>query len=96
MSDNQPFREKRSRADREEDKHERAPIFSRLDRESVSKDGPVKSVEGWIVFISSVHSEATEEDIIEKFSKYGEIKNTVLPLDRRTGYVKVESLFLLF
>ncbi|CAD7957863.1 unnamed protein product [Amoebophrya sp. A120] len=51
-------------------------------------DDACKSIEGWVIVISGIHEETQEEDLYERFSDFGSIKNIHLNLDRKTGYVK--------
>ncbi|SPO30699.1 related to Y14, exon junction complex [Ustilago trichophora] len=66
--------------------------FESLDETADSGARAVKSVEGWVIVVTNVHEEATEEEVIDKFLDYGSVRSCHLNLDRRTGYVKGYAL----
>ncbi|MES1920935.1 hypothetical protein MHBO_002542 [Bonamia ostreae] len=52
----------------------------------------VKSVEGWVVFVSNLHNETEKSDLKKHFEEYGRIIELKLPLSRETGAIRGYAL----
>jgi RNA-binding protein 8A len=87
---------KKGRGFREPGDHDDAAQGGNARYESLDPDagsaGPARSVEGYVLFVTGLHEEAQEEDVVEAFAEFGDVKNAYLNLDRQTGYVKGYAL----
>lgn len=49
------------------------------------------AVEGWVIFVTGLNEEVSEEDVEDKFNDFGKVREVRMNLDHRTGYVKVSA-----
>jgi RNA-binding protein 8A len=64
--------------------------FETLEHQSA---GPyIKSVDGYVLMVTGLNSETTEDELYDAFSDCGKVKNLSLILDRKTGYAKGYAL----
>ncbi|KAG5192417.1 putative polyadenylate-binding protein [Tribonema minus] len=69
-----------------DDRAARGGVYDRV--QSEGKGAGAKSVEGWVIFVTGVHEEAGEDQVIDAFADFGDVKGFQMNLDRRNGFVK--------
>eukprot|EP01028_Stygiella_incarcerata_P011489 TRINITY_DN651_c0_g4_i1.p1 TRINITY_DN651_c0_g4~~TRINITY_DN651_c0_g4_i1.p1 ORF type:complete len:178 (-),score=72.12 TRINITY_DN651_c0_g4_i1:198-731(-) len=67
---------------------ERHKGYTFEDVEQTSIDGPARSVEGYVLFVTGINEEADDMMIQELFGDYGAIKNLHINADHKTGFRK--------
>lgn len=60
-------------------------MFDSVDSAPSVKVPAEKSVEGWVLFVTGLTEEHSENDLMDLFSDFGEVKQLRLPLSRITG-----------
>ena len=48
----------------------------------------VRSIDGFIICVTNINDEASEEEILDLFQDFGKIKDIQVILDRQTGKLK--------
>jgi RNA recognition motif-containing protein len=59
------------------------------ERVSRPHERPKRSVDGWVLFVRGLHSDSTEEDVVDAFAPMGELTSVTVNLDKRSSKCKV-------
>eukprot|EP00518_Triparma_eleuthera_P000384 CAMPEP_0182452990 /NCGR_PEP_ID=MMETSP1319-20130603/245_1 /TAXON_ID=172717 /ORGANISM="Bolidomonas pacifica, Strain RCC208" /LENGTH=91 /DNA_ID=CAMNT_0024650875 /DNA_START=146 /DNA_END=417 /DNA_ORIENTATION=+ len=52
---------------------------------STSSSGPQRSVEGWVLIVTGIHDEASEDDVEDAFIDFGNVQKLTCPRSRSSG-----------
>lgn len=46
---------------------------------------PARSADGWVLFVSDLHEDATEDDLVDAFAEYGDVHSIKISSGTRTA-----------